>query len=61
MLDLAIFAALPWERRAALAGLWGVEVGERPRTWRGRLGDGASCLVVEMGMGPERARAVAIE
>ena len=59
MLDLAIFAALPWERRTALGGLWGVEAGDTPRTWRGRLGDGAACLVVETGMGPARARAAA--
>lgn len=59
MLDLAIFAALPWERRAVLEGLWGVEAGERPRTWRGRLGDGATCLVVETGIGPARARTAA--
>jgi nucleoside phosphorylase len=59
MVDVAIFAALGWERRAVTSALRGVEPAERPRTWRGRLGDGASCLVVQTGMGPARARAAA--
>ena len=58
MLDLAVFTALGWERRAAIDGLGASEqIGSR--TWRGRLGDGASCLVVQTGVGPERARAAA--
>src|SRR5690242_17260242 len=56
MFDIAIFTALGWERRAVIAGLAAVTPGERPRTWTGRLGDGARCLVVQTGIGPERAR-----
>jgi len=59
MLDLAIFTALGWERRAVTAGLSGVAAGDRPRTWLGRLGDGGACLVVQTGMGPDRARVAA--
>lgn len=59
MYDVAIFAALGWEARAVIQGLSGVEEGGRPRTWRGYLGDGASCLLVQTGIGPRRARAVA--
>lgn len=57
--EVAIFAALGWERRAVTAALRQVEPAGRPRTWRGRLGDGTSCLVVQTGMGPDRARAAA--
>jgi adenosylhomocysteine nucleosidase len=59
MLDLAIFTALDWERRAVAPGLAGLEVAPTPRTWRGRLGDGGSCLVAQTGVGVERARTVA--
>ena len=59
MYDVAIFAALGWEARAVIQGLSGVEEGGRPRTWRGYLGDGASCLLVQTGIGPRRARTAA--
>jgi nucleoside phosphorylase len=59
MYDLAIFAALGWERRAVTAALGRVEPAGRPRTWRGTLGDGASCLVVQTGLGLRRAGAAA--
>jgi len=39
--------------------LSGVEPGGRPGTWRGYLGDGASCLVVRTGIGLDRACAAA--
>jgi adenosylhomocysteine nucleosidase len=55
MYDLAVLTALGWERRAVLAALRDVAPGPAPRTWRGRLGDGASCLVAQSGIGPERA------
>jgi adenosylhomocysteine nucleosidase len=58
MLDVAIFTALGWERRAAAAGLLGLEPAG-PATWRGRLADGATCLLFQTGIGQERARAVA--
>jgi adenosylhomocysteine nucleosidase len=59
MLDLAIFTALDWERRAVAPGLVGLEAAATSRTWRGRLGDGSSCLVAQTGVGAERARTVA--
>lgn len=54
MFDIAIFTALGWERRAVLAGLDGVRVRERGRTWSGRAGD-LSCLVLQTGVGHARA------
>src|SRR5437870_2351628 len=57
MFDVAIFTALGWERRAVTEALRAVEPAGRPRTWRGRLADGASCLVVQTGIGPARAAA----
>src|SRR5437870_11332297 len=59
MFDVAIFTALGWERRAVTEALRAVEPAGGPRTWRGRLADGASCLVVQTGMGPARAAAAA--
>src|SRR2546428_14157646 len=59
MFDVAIFPALGWERRAVTEALRAVEPAGRPRTWRGRLADGASCLVVQTGIGPARAAAAA--
>ena len=60
MLDLAIFTALDWERRAVAPGLVELEAATpTAQTWRGRLGDGGSCLLVQTGVGVERARAVA--
>jgi nucleoside phosphorylase len=56
MYDVAIFAALGWEARAVAHGLAAAERGPQPWTWRGYLGDGASCLVVQTGIGPARAR-----
>jgi len=59
MFDIAIFTALGWERRAVTEALRAVEPAGPPRTWRGRLADGASCLVVQTGIGPARAAAAA--
>src|SRR2546428_710012 len=59
MFDVAIFSALGWGRRAVTGALRAVEPAGRPRTWRGRLADGASCLVVQTGIGPARAAAAA--
>src|SRR2546428_4709066 len=59
MFAVAIFPALGWERRAVTEALRAVEPAGRPRTWRGRLADGASCLVVQTGIGPARAAAAA--
>jgi nucleoside phosphorylase len=59
--DVVIFAALAWERRAVTAALARLEPAGRARVWRGRLGDGAGCLVVQTGVGPERARRAAVE
>ncbi|HLK12450.1 MAG TPA: hypothetical protein VKW76_13820 [Candidatus Binatia bacterium] len=58
MEDVAIFAALGWEAKAVLPALAGVEA-DGPATWRGYLGDGASCRVVRTGVGPARAAAAA--
>jgi len=59
VLDLVVFAALAWEAAAARAALRALAPGPWPRTWRGRLGDGGSCLVVQTGIGPQRAAAAA--
>src|SRR3989442_12785413 len=59
MFDVAIFTALGWERRAVTEALRVVEPAGPPRAWRGRLADGASCLVVQTGVGPARAAAAA--
>jgi adenosylhomocysteine nucleosidase len=59
MHDVAIFAALAWECRAVLRALAvSVPVGG-PRRWLGRLGDGSSVVVLQTGMGPDRARVAA--
>lgn len=59
MLNLAIFTALGWERRAVVAALDAVEPAG-PAAWRGLLpGDGGTCLVVQTGVGQKRAGAVA--
>ncbi len=55
--DIAAFPALGWEARAVLDGLANVEPGDRPRTWRGWLGDGGACFVAQTGIGPEQAAA----
>src|SRR5262249_31323569 len=57
MLDVVIFAALGWEARAVTQALSGLEAGDRDGTWQGYLGDGASCLVVQTGLGASRAAA----
>jgi nucleoside phosphorylase len=57
--DVAAFTALGWETRAVLGALAGVEPADGPRQWRGRLGDGGSCLLTQVGVGPERAAAAA--
>jgi nucleoside phosphorylase len=56
---MVAFAALGWEARAVLAGLSDVQPADEPRRWHGRLRDGRSCLVVQSGMGTERAIAAA--
>lgn len=61
MHDLAVFTALDWESRAVLDALGTVEPLERPRAWHGWLGDGGSCLVTQVGIGPERAGAAALD
>ena len=58
MFDLAIFTALDWERRAVASGVSRLEPAGAG-VWRGRLGDGGSCALVQTGIGPERARAAA--
>jgi adenosylhomocysteine nucleosidase len=60
MEDVVVFTALGWERRAVMAGLSAPEPAELPGSWRGRLGDGGSCLVVQTGIGPERAHRAAV-
>jgi nucleoside phosphorylase len=58
--EIAIFAALGWERRAVMAGLSEVSA-EGPGRWRGSLRDGTSCIVVQTGVGPRRAREEAMK
>jgi nucleoside phosphorylase len=59
MFDLAIFAALDWERRAVTSALRDVTA-TGARRWNARLAAGhAESLVVQTGVGPERARAAA--
>lgn len=57
--DIAAFTALGWETRAVLSGLDEVRPVDGPRRWRGRLGDGASCLLTQVGIGSDRAAAAA--
>lgn len=52
--DIAIFAALGWERRAVAGALADVTP-SGPGRWDARLGDGRRCLLTETGMGAERA------
>ncbi len=56
---VAAFTALGWETRAVLGALADVQPAGGPRQWRGRLGDGGSCLVTQTGMGSSRAAAAA--
>lgn len=56
MLDITVFAALGWERRAVTAGLRSVEP-VAARWWRAAVNGGAGrCLIVQTGMGQQRAR-----
>jgi nucleoside phosphorylase len=58
MVDLAIFAALAWERATVASGL----SHPRPaghRAWRAGAGT-HSCFLIQTGMGPERARQAAM-
>src|SRR6266576_3605159 len=59
MFDVTIFTALGWERRAVIEALRTPEPSGQSGAWRGRLADGASCLVVQTGIGPARAAAPA--
>src|SRR5437899_412615 len=59
MFDVAIFAALGWERRAVTGALRAVEPAAGS-AWRGRLADGATCVVLQTGIGPSRAAAAAV-
>src|SRR5437867_1935980 len=59
MFDVAIFTALGWERRAVTGALRSAETSGPSGAWRGRLADGASCLVVQTGIGRARAPAAA--
>ena len=54
-----VFAALPWERRAASRALGASASPIGPRTWPIRLA-GRSGVLVETGIGPSRARAAAL-
>jgi adenosylhomocysteine nucleosidase len=58
MYDLAVFAALEFERRAVTDCLRSVAAAG-PRAWRGSTVDGTSCLVVQTGVGAGRARSAA--
>jgi adenosylhomocysteine nucleosidase len=52
--DIAIFAALGWERGAVAGALADVApLGHG--TWQARLGDGGPCVLIETGIGAERA------
>jgi nucleoside phosphorylase len=59
MYDVVIFAPLGWERRALQVGLREVHPASGARRWSGRLGDGATCLLVQAGVGFGRAAAIA--
>jgi adenosylhomocysteine nucleosidase len=56
--DIAIFAALGWERRAVAGALADVTPAG-PGCWEARLGDGRRCLLTETGMGAARAGSAA--
>jgi nucleoside phosphorylase len=55
MYDVVVFTALGWERRALCAGVAGLRPGNHARTWSARLGDDGTCLLVQTGMGCQRA------
>src|SRR5438876_514618 len=59
MFDVTIFTALGWERRAVTGAVRSAEPSGLSGAWRGRLADGASCLVVQTGIGRARAAAAA--
>jgi len=60
MEDVVVFTALAWERRAVSRALRASPVAVRPGTWAIRVGTQGSGLLVESGMGAERARAAAL-
>ena len=60
MEDVVVFAALPWERRAASRALGASASPIAARTWAIRLAGGRSGVLVETGIGPARARAAAV-
>ncbi len=53
--DVAAFSALGWEARVVLGALRDVQPADGPRRWLGRLPGAGSCLVVQTGVGPDRA------
>jgi len=57
MEDVVVFAALPWERRAVGRALGASGSPVAPQTWRIRFAGGRSGVLVQIGMGPMRARA----
>ena len=58
MLDLVIFTALGWERRAVTTAL-GAEPAARDRVWTATLADGSRCVVIQAGVGANHARRAA--
>src|SRR5215470_15584492 len=58
MVDVVVFAALAWERRCVLAGIGSVAPAG-PQKWTGTVSGGRSVLVVQTGIGVERARTAA--
>src|SRR5256885_4760116 len=54
-----MFPAPGWERGAGTGAVRSAETSGPSGAWRGRLADGASCLVVQTGIGRARAAAAA--
>jgi len=59
MVDVAIFVALAWERRAVTGGSSRLTADGPRGPWQGRLADEASFLIMQTGIGLARARAAA--
>src|SRR5437762_5031926 len=59
MFDVTIFTALGRARRTVTEALRTLDPSGPSGAWHGRLADGASCLVVQTGIGPARAAAAA--